>query len=162
LLLLALPALFSATGCAAFINGSGTDLDSLHTKEGVRKSLGKPDASGMIDGHAYEDFHSHRKIAEKFFRGEGLMMAWVLTLGFSDLIQVPVELYTASREMIAGHDYRIFYEADGTVKTVFVDGDRHIHGQAFALPYKKSGNEPEQSQPAIGNTSPSASAVNPP
>jgi len=133
--LLALPALLCSTGCAAFINASGTDLDSLHTKADVRKALGAPDASGVTDGQTYEDFHTHRKISEKW-RGEGLLMAWVLALGFNDLIQVPIELFKASHQMIVGHDLRVIYEADGTVKTVLVNGGVPLGGRCGFAPNK--------------------------
>jgi hypothetical protein len=143
LLLLALPALFFSTGCAAMVNSSGTKLRDLKTKTDVHKVFGQPKASGEIAGEQYEDFHTHRKIAPPF-GNEGLVMIWVLTLGFSDVIFLPPQLIDASCEMIRGQNLRFCYAKDGTVMSIYIDGKRDT---LSGHPDDQGERTPEPSEP---------------
>jgi hypothetical protein len=105
------------------VNSSGTDLAALKDRSQVHGKFGIPVASGVIDGHEYEDFRSHRKIAE-YWNGEYFIMGYWATLGFGEFIWLPTELYEAGRQIIVGQDIRFIYSTDGTVLEVFVNGEK--------------------------------------
>jgi hypothetical protein len=141
-LLVLVTAILASTGCAAMVNASGTDLDLIRTREDVRKSLGDPDARGVIDGEEYEDFHRHRKIAERD-KNLGVIMAFALTAGLSEFLNLPEAMYSATRQLIEGRDFRVVYGADGNVQTVYLDGRRHHGFGSFALPNKNDPLSPD-------------------
>ena len=111
-------------GCAVMIARSGKDLTDLTTKVEVHAALGEPDAVGADEGGAFEEFRTHRKIADYGIRyaGPGYAMGLVMTCGLIDLILVPQELYLAGRRSILGQTIRVSYDDDG-VKGIALDGE---------------------------------------
>jgi hypothetical protein len=134
--LLVFASFFPAGGCAALIAQSGTDLDTLKTKEKIHALLGEPVACGVADGKAFEEYHTRRKISDHaiFRLGEGYFMAWTMTCGAIDLYCVPHELYLVGRNTLLGQKVRVTYDGSGTVTSVFLDSNPlapwHLNGTA--------------------------------
>jgi len=113
--------ILSSAGCAALINGSGKDLREIATKDQIHQVFGTPKVAGMSDGESFEEFHTHRKLSERW-KGEYFLFADIMTLGLGELIMFPRELYRAGREIIVGQTLRFTYDEAGNVTHVFRNG----------------------------------------
>ena len=114
-------AVASAAGCSAFVAARGVDVNALDTKEQAHHAFGTPATSGGAD-QPYDEFRTHRKLSERW-RGEYLVIPCVVTLGLSEIVLLPVELYGAARQRVVGHTLRFGYDADGNVITASIDGE---------------------------------------
>lgn len=113
-----------ASGCAALIARSGTDLTCLQTKEEIHAQLGVPSTAGVEEGRYFEEYRTRRKIAQpmKYF-GPGYAMGIVLTCGVSELICVPTELYLVCHRGLLGQTVRVTYDVADTVYNVELNGN---------------------------------------
>jgi hypothetical protein len=118
-------------GCTALVIGSGQDLAKLTTRDQVHQSLGEPVAGGEADGQAFEDFITHRKLAEPE-KGIYLAMGDISTLGLGELYWFPQQLYVACRRSIAGQQIHITYDNAGRVTAMSHDGESVFGVQAPA------------------------------
>jgi hypothetical protein len=113
-----------SSGCAAMIAVGGKDLTSATSKEQVRTELGEPIAWGVEDGSRFEEFHTHRKISAAYSeRLSTESMAWVCTLGTSDVLFVPYELYLITHAALFGQTVRVTYDIGGKVSAIAVEGE---------------------------------------
>ena len=82
-------------GCAAMIGRTGKDLGEVESKEQMHAILGEPPvARGVAEDGPYEEFGTHRVIAEDWTRkGEGYAMMLGMTCGASELVAVPYQLF---------------------------------------------------------------------
>lgn len=120
LLLLAAMAVVPAFGCSAFVAASGRRLETYGTRAEVRRAFGTPAVQG--EGPAYDEFKTHAKMSE-VWKGEGLCIACVVTLGLSEVVALPEQLYYATRDWVGGHRVRFEYDADGKVTKAFLNGN---------------------------------------
>lgn len=122
-----LPVLLTAcalpgAGCSAFIISSGQHLSELTTQSQVHESFGLPAAAGQTEGgNTFEEFTTHRKIAEPE-KGIYLTMGYVCTLGLGEFIWFPHEAWVAERRSIVGQKLRFTYNDAGDVTTIRLDG----------------------------------------
>jgi hypothetical protein len=112
----------SSAGCTGFITSCGQDLSKLTTQVEVHKTFGLPAAIGQAEGHTFEEFTTHRKIAEHW-KGIYLVMGDAGTLGLGELIWFPHEAWLASRRSVVGQILRFTYDDAGTVIDVRRDGE---------------------------------------
>lgn len=120
-LLLALLSLLQS-GCAAMIASRGAELDNLKTKEDVHARFGHPVESGITKDIPFETFRS-RSAFRNPMRASAYMMAFGMTLGLSEIISTPLELYQLGRGRLVGHDLRFTYDSTGKVRNATVDGE---------------------------------------
>ena len=113
--------LVSSAGCSWWVISRGTDLSKLPTREQVQAVFGPPRASGEVEGKSYEDFRTHRKIAD--FNLEGVLMVDAGTLGLAELYCFPCAVFIAAKQSIAGQNLRFIYDENGKVKEVRRDGE---------------------------------------
>jgi YD repeat-containing protein len=132
----------SSAGCTAFLTGCGQDLSKLTTQVEVHKTFGPPAAVGQVDGHTFEEFTTHRKIAEHW-KGIYLVMGDAGTLGFGEFIWFPHEAWLAGRRSVLGQKLRFTYDDAGKVIAVRWDGE-----PLPTLPDRKSeGPPPTEGRP---------------
>ena len=112
-------AVVSSPGCSAIVASRGVELSDLTTKEQVHRTFGTPVTGGIEGqpGQAYEEFRTHRKISERW-KGEYLLIPCVVTLGLSEFVYFPRELFCATRQLIVGQSIRFGYDIHGNVTTV--------------------------------------------
>jgi hypothetical protein len=120
--LLLFASVLPASGCAALIAQSGTDLTPLTTKAEIHAALGEPAVSGVSGGQPFEEYRTRRKIADRPL-GEGYAIALVETLGAIDLICVPAELYLTGRRTLLGQTIRVTYDSTDKVAGLYRDGE---------------------------------------
>src|SRR5207248_186044 len=116
-----------SAGCTVFLTSSGKDLGTLETRDQVRREFGQPTATGISEGHPYEDFLSYRKIAEPE-KGTYLVMGDIATLGLGELVWFPTELYRVSCRSIRGQTIRFTYDESGNVTGARLDGQPVLLG----------------------------------
>ncbi|MBV9121755.1 MAG: hypothetical protein JO112_00160 [Planctomycetes bacterium] len=121
--LLLMTSTLSFTGCSLLIARSGMDLQTLTTREEVHHKFGPPLATGTIDGHPFEDFHTRRKISEPE-RSAGWSMGLAMTWGLVEFYLFPHEVYLLGRRTFLGQDIRFTYDSAGKVATVFLEGEK--------------------------------------
>jgi hypothetical protein len=111
-------------GCAALVASSGQDLTPLRTRDEVHTQFGKPDKDGVENGVVYEEYFTHRKIAERNSArlGDGYGMALLMTCGLADLVFLPRELFVAGERAIAGETIRVTYDESNDVTGFTLDG----------------------------------------
>ena len=110
-----------SSGCSVFIAQSGTDLKSLVTRDQVHATIGKPAASGFEDGVSFDQYRTRRKFPNDFdAAGDG--MGFAMTVGLSEFIAFPRELYLLSKRTIFGQDLRFEYDESGDVTRASLDG----------------------------------------
>ncbi|QEG31845.1 hypothetical protein GobsT_66920 [Gemmata obscuriglobus] len=143
-----------STGCSIFIVGSGTDLNTFETREQVHNSFGRPTVSG--DGEQpFDEFRTHRKLTEQekiIYR----VMEFCITLGLSEVVTTPVELYSAAKQCIEGRTVRFSYGPDGQVIGVLVDGQQPILSRHPRPPRPVESGGTGPVVPASGGQSPNA------
>jgi hypothetical protein len=108
-------------GCSVLIAYSGIDPDALKTKEEVHAKFGKPVETGVSEGESFETFRTRRKVRDNI-SVSGCSMAFGMTLGLSEIIAVPLELYSVARGTLLGQDVQITYDKAGQVTGVCVNG----------------------------------------
>jgi hypothetical protein len=114
--------LLPSLGCSAYIALSGKNLNELKTQSEVQATFGEPLATGQIDGKPFAEYTTRQKIAEPW-KGMGLCMGWVMTLGFGELFFFPHELYVAGRRTLVGQKLQFVYDEAGNVTSIQLDGD---------------------------------------
>jgi YD repeat-containing protein len=119
LLLLACVPLFA--GCSVYIARMGKDLDRLATREQVHADFGEPCRTGTVDGNAFEDYRTRRKMSERL-RSCEQGMAFVMTFGVGELGWFPYELYLLGRRTLLGQEVRFVYDDAGRVIGIHLDG----------------------------------------
>ena len=113
----------SAAGCSAIIISSGQHLSELTTRAQVHESFGLPTAAGQTEGgNTFEEFTTHRKIAEPE-KGIYLAMGYAGTLGLGEFIWFPHEAWVAARRSIVGQKLRFTYNDAGEVTAIRFEGD---------------------------------------
>lgn len=142
--------LVSSSGCSAFVASRGVELSDLTTKEQVHRTFGTPVASGVggQPDQPYEEFRTHRKISEKW-KGQYLLMPCIVTLGLSEVVYFPSQLFCTARQCIVGQTIRFDYDANG--KVITVDGGVLLGSSGFSVPAPPRGTtgatEPAGGQP---------------
>ncbi len=110
-----------SSGCSVLIAQSGTDLQSLVTRDQVRAKLGKPAASGSQDGVNFDQFRTRRKFADEMeAASDG--MGFAMTAGLLEFIAFPREVYLLAKRTIVGQDLRFEYDESGDVSNASLDG----------------------------------------
>ena len=113
-----------SSGCSALLAYSGTDLAKLKTKEQVCEQFGEPIASGIDkDGEFFEEFRSRRKFRDPM-SCQMYAMSFGMTLGLSEVLAFPAELFLLGRGTLLGHDIRFTYDRTSTVTSARLDGSR--------------------------------------
>ncbi|WP_439626348.1 hypothetical protein [Gemmata sp.] len=141
-----LAALLPATGCSALVAGRGVNVNELSTKDEVRQAFGTP---AFTCDEFHDEFRTHRKLAEQW-KLEYLAMPAVITLGLSEVVLFPTEVYCAAKQRIRGAHVRFFYDENGKVTYVLVDGERPILSPHRSLP----GSEPPPESPQTASDRP--------
>src|SRR5436309_2569017 len=82
-------------GCAPMIARKGTDLTKFNSREEIRACLGEPSATGLEHGIPFEEYRTHRKIAEpcpwRYLCGEGYAALLLVTCGTWEIIPLSDE-----------------------------------------------------------------------
>lgn len=112
----------SLAGCSSLVISSGQDLTELTTRVQVHEAFGLPVEAGRTGSQAFEDFITHRKIAEPW-KGIYLAMGDASTLGLGEIIWFPHQLYIAGRRSIVGQQLRFTYDDADYVTGVCHDGE---------------------------------------
>ena len=110
-------AVLPSTGCSGFVAARGVELGDLETRKQVRGVFGTPTTSGDDGDTSYDEYFTRRKLAERW-KGTGICMGFVMTLGLSEFYLFPRELICAARQRIEGNTVRFVYDADGNVIAV--------------------------------------------
>jgi hypothetical protein len=112
---------FMSCGCAAVFTSIGHNPSDITTRDEAHAKYGAPVAIGEVEGQSFEEFITRRKFVEcdKF---ESLVFADILTLGLSEFILFPRELFIASRLSIVGQRLRFTYDDAGRATEILVDG----------------------------------------
>jgi YD repeat-containing protein len=113
--------LLPSTGCAAITDLSGTHVEKFKTKTEVQQEFGSPVSTGAENGQPYEEYHTRRKIAERW-SGEGYVMLDTATLGLAELYMFPAALVRLTRNSITGRTVRFTYDEQGNVTDTRSDG----------------------------------------
>jgi YD repeat-containing protein len=97
------------------------DLGALKTRDQVHEKLGEPVATGTDHDQPFEEFHTRRKLCDQ--NGSAVcMMGFGISLGLSELIAFPAELYLWGRNSFVGQRVRFTYDLDGvTVSQSWAD-----------------------------------------
>jgi hypothetical protein len=119
-LLLLIAAVPLGSGCSVFIAQAGRDVGT--TREQVREQFGQPIESGAVDDKHFDQFRTHRKLAEHD-RASRMGMGIVMTYMVGELVAFPIELYTLTRRSVFGQDLRVWYDSNGAVTSVQIDGE---------------------------------------
>jgi hypothetical protein len=110
------------SGCSTLIARSGKDVSVLTTREEVQREYGEPSASGLDEkGRPYEDFVTHRKVAE-IEEAKSMSMACAMTSGLSEFFAFPTEACHALYGIVVGQDLRFFYDNSGNVEDCNLNG----------------------------------------
>lgn len=120
--LLVLVLALSTIGCSVLVVNSGTNLEKLTTRAQVHDSFGQPINSGQIDDEPFEEFITHRKIAEQNMNIY-LVMGYAGTFGLGELIWFPQQSYLAIRRSVVGQRLRFTYDEAGMVTHICRDDD---------------------------------------
>ena len=122
--LLLLASVSLSSGCSLMIAGSGKDLGSLTTKEQVHAQFGDPSATGVREGgKVFEDFHTRQKLSTwDQNKAEGYVMLMAMTLGVSELVLTPYELYLLGVRTLIGQTVHVTYDANGKIVRMDLDG----------------------------------------
>jgi hypothetical protein len=115
---------FISTGCSALIARTGQDIRRLKTRDEVCNSFGAPVARGDVEEGTFDEFRTRRKIAAPETAVLTALMG-VATVGLSELFAFPQVAGGAVRAALVGQQVRFEYAADGTVREVWVDGEKH-------------------------------------
>ena len=121
-------ALFSP-GCTYLIARSGQDLSELKTRDRVHERYGEPVKTGGIGGKPFEEFITHRKVADNQLAVNSVW-AGMFTLGLSELIFVPFTTLDATGKAMLGQQLRFIFDESGEVTEVL--GKR---GRSLIHPY---------------------------
>ena len=93
---------------------TGTDITALDSRNDVQALFGTPKASGENhDGH-FEEYRTHRKIADHL-RGMGHGMGFMMSFGLLEPVNLAREVGYLSRTTLLGHDVRFTYDDSGKV-----------------------------------------------
>ncbi len=120
--LLLIACVLPSIGCTMLVVNTGKDLTALKSQAKVHEAFGLPTATGQAEGMPYEDFTTHRKIAEPQ-KNIYLMMGTIATYGFGEFVWFPTELYRAVRRSVVGQPLRFTYDAAGNVTAIRFDND---------------------------------------
>jgi hypothetical protein len=112
---------FLLPGCSAFVAATGTDVNALETREAVHAKLGQPLRATTSEEGVTEEFHSRRKFSDPTSFG-ACMMGFGMTMGLSEFVAFPWQLYCLGREVVVGHDLQFTYDASGKVTNALLDG----------------------------------------
>lgn len=107
----------SECGCSTLIARSGKNVEIWKTRDQIRDVMGTPVTTGIEDGREFDDFVTHKKIAEDS-RIYGLSVYFAMTCGFSEILTLPNEAYRAIRNMTVGTDLRFYYDANGRITSI--------------------------------------------
>lgn len=135
------------TGCSLLVVNSGKDLSALTTQAEVQQSFGPPSVTATADGQVYEEFTTHRKIAQPWMNIY-LCTYDVATLGLIEFVAFPQVLYQSARGTLLGQRLRFTYDAAGNVTQVQLNGE--------AVPW---GAVPTPANSQAGPTLPSTGVV---
>jgi hypothetical protein len=113
----------SATGCSYHIAASGKDLGTVTTREQIHAEFGPPVAGGVTEGKPYEDFRTHRKIADDFLSIQGARLASGYTLGLAEVVLWPAVCLDTARQVVFGQDLRFVYDEKGDVTAAVRNGE---------------------------------------
>ena len=128
-----------SAGCSLLVVNTGKNLAELKSQEQVHETFGLPSLTGQTEGVPYEEFTTHRKIAEPD-KNIYIIMGTAGTFGFGELVWFPTELYRAIRRSVVGQQIRYIYDAEGNVTDISHDGE------SVSVPPRYSGD-------AAGNVS---------
>jgi hypothetical protein len=112
-----------AGGCSSMVAMSGKDVSTFASMDQVHKEFGKPAATGVADGHDYEEFTTHSKIADPQRAGI-LIMGDLMTSGLMEFFLFPYEMAALGHTAIIGETLRFCYDQQGSVTDVFLDGEQ--------------------------------------
>jgi hypothetical protein len=133
--------LLPATGCVPctwLLLRSGTNLSELKTQDQVQEAFGHTTATGQVDGQLFEEYVTHRKIAEpQPLKAYGALMSYGLTWGFGELIWFPFELSRTTYRSVVGQRLRFTYDAAGNVTAIHSDGVAILNLPRAEPPTKK-------------------------
>ena len=119
--LLLIATALSTPGCSAFIALSGTSLQVLSRREQVHDSFGEPSVTQKERDKVVEEYRTRRKLSEP--SAVGNLMAFVGTVGLSEFIAFPYELYQLGKTAVVGHELQFTYDETGAIIEVLVDGE---------------------------------------
>lgn len=117
-----LTALLGSTGCSWLVINSGQQLNDLKTREQVQEVFGPPATSDVLGDQVYDEFRTHRKIAEPW-KNSYLVMGWCYTLGLGEIVWFPHQAFVAARRSILGQKLMVTYDEAGNVQQVSLDGE---------------------------------------
>jgi YD repeat-containing protein len=111
-----------------------------------------------VDDHPYEEFRTRKVIAdENFSRGDGYAIGFIITLGTSELIEVPYQLFLLTKRTVLGQTIRVTYDKYGNIAYVTRDGQTI---SSFVRNLERSAEkESGDVQPASATTVPGPSAA---
>jgi hypothetical protein len=112
-----------ATGCSSLVALSGKDVGSIACLEQAHAEFGKPVAVGTADGRDYEDFNSHKKIADPQRAGV-LIMGDLMSCGLMEFVLFPYEMACFGKTAISGGTVRFFYDSSGNITDVYANGEQ--------------------------------------
>ena len=116
--------LFSQSGYAMFIKSSGVRLDDLENRGSVHKEFGIPVQLGRVENLQTEEYLTHKKISE--VQSGMVLLAYLYTLGLYDLYAAPLEAYESLQKTIRGQRIKVYYDSDGIIQRIEVDGCRSL------------------------------------
>jgi len=76
-----------------------------------------------LTGLSYDDFIVHSKIG---YATAGYGIGIAMTYGLIEFVAFPYSLFDMSVNILLGHRVRFVYDADGTVKKIFVNGKSYM------------------------------------
>lgn len=117
------------SGCSAYIADAGYDISRVSSREMAHAEFGLPKKIETVEGQVVEHYRTRRKLHEiDKARVECTLAA--LSLGSSEVVFLPLELYLLGRRTLWGQDFRIYYHLDGSIDHIYVDnnGDDYILG----------------------------------
>jgi hypothetical protein len=118
-----------SSGCAGLLSDRGQDISKLATREQVHATFGEPVASGLEDskdghGASWEAFHSSAIIANPY-RGPGYGMGVAMSLGLTELVDVPIQLTHLTQALLFGEELRFSYDEGGQLTYATINGEPH-------------------------------------
>jgi hypothetical protein len=118
-----------SSGCAGLMSDCGQDISNLATREQVHATFGEPVASGLEDkkdGHGctWEAFHSTAIVANPY-RGPGYGMGVAMSLGLSELVDVPIQITRLTQASLFGEELRFSYDEGGRLTYATINGEPH-------------------------------------
>jgi hypothetical protein len=110
------------SGCAALIAQSGQHLSQIASRNELQATLGTPVAMGVVDGQPYEEFRTRKVIADELFSdGDGYFIAFAVTFGTIDLIEVPHQLFLLTKRSVLGQTIRVTYDKKDKISHITRD-----------------------------------------